>query len=64
MGKRGNNEGSIYKRNDGRWVGAVHLYLSDEIAHLSFRQTVNRVFLVHPQVLLSHGSAHPSAFDL
>jgi len=23
MGKRGNNEGSIYRRKDGRWVGAV-----------------------------------------
>ena len=23
MAKRGNNEGSIYKRKDGRWTGAV-----------------------------------------
>ena len=24
MGKRGSNEGSIYQRKDGRWVGSVH----------------------------------------
>ncbi len=24
-GRRGHNEGSIYQRADGRWVGAVHL---------------------------------------
>ncbi len=23
MSRRGNNEGSIYKRNDGRWVGQI-----------------------------------------
>lgn len=22
---RGNNEGSIYQRKDGRWVGSVHV---------------------------------------
>lgn len=25
MGRRGHNEGSIYKRDDGRWVGAITL---------------------------------------
>ena len=25
MGKRGNNEGTIYRRTDGRWVAAVTL---------------------------------------
>src|ERR1700682_5132759 len=25
MAKRGNGEGSIYRRRDGRWVGVVHL---------------------------------------
>ena len=25
MGKRGNKEGSIHKRADGRWVGVLHL---------------------------------------
>ena len=26
MAKRGNNEGSIYKRNDGRWAAALTLH--------------------------------------
>ncbi|MCI0776542.1 MAG: site-specific integrase, partial [Chloroflexi bacterium] len=25
MSRRGTNEGSIYKRSDGRWVGVIHL---------------------------------------
>src|SRR5262249_32039187 len=25
MSKRGNQEGSVYKRKDGRWVGVLHL---------------------------------------
>ncbi len=25
MSRRGTNEGSIYKRADGRWVGVIHL---------------------------------------
>ncbi len=25
MAKRGNSEGSIYQRTDGRWVGVLHL---------------------------------------
>jgi integrase len=29
MGKRGNGEGSIYQRSDGRWVGAVNLGYAD-----------------------------------
>ena len=26
MGKRGNGEGSVYKRKDGRWVGQYLVY--------------------------------------
>src|SRR5262249_31520986 len=29
MAKRGNNEGSIYKRDDGRWVASVSLGRED-----------------------------------
>ena len=27
MGKRGNGEGSVYQRKDGRWVGQYLVYL-------------------------------------
>jgi len=29
MGKRGNGEGSIYRRKDGRWVGQYLVYTAD-----------------------------------
>ena len=33
MRKRGNGEGAIYKRRDGRWVAAVHLGWVDDPQH-------------------------------
>jgi hypothetical protein len=29
MARRGQNEGSIYRRKDGRWVGVIHLGYED-----------------------------------
>jgi len=29
LGKRGNNEGSIYKRKDGRWVASITVGYND-----------------------------------
>ncbi len=43
MAKRGQNEGSIYKRQDGRWVGVLSLgYVNGKRKRKTFYGTTRR----------------------
>jgi integrase len=43
MGKRGQNEGSIYKRTDGRWVASISLgYRAGKRRRMTFYGTTRR----------------------